>query len=33
MEKVLSYKGEGMMLKDPDSIYERKRSKYLLKIK
>ena len=33
MDSVLSEKGEGVMLKDPNSQYECKRSKYLLKVK
>lgn len=33
MDKVLGVKGEGVMLKDPESLYERKRSYSLLKVK
>jgi len=33
LEKVLAKKGEGLMIKDPDSMYERFRSDKLLKIK
>ena len=33
MDKVLGIKGEGVMLKDPDSMYEGKRSHCLLKVK
>jgi DNA ligase-1 len=33
MDKVLKLKGEGLMLKDPESFYEKKRSKKLLKVK
>jgi len=33
MDQVLSAKGEGVMLKDPESAYERKRSYSLLKVK
>ena len=33
MDRVLGVKGEGMMLKDPNSKYERKRSSLLLKVK
>ena len=33
MDSVLSEKGEGVMLKDPNSAYEFKRSNYLLKVK
>ena len=33
MDSVLSEKGEGVMLKDPNSQYECKRSKKLLKVK
>lgn len=33
MDVVLKAKGEGMMIKDPDSKYERKRSGFLLKCK
>ena len=33
MESVLSEKGEGVMLKDPNSAYEGKRSHSLLKVK
>jgi DNA ligase-1 len=33
MDSVLAEKGEGMMIKDPDSKYERKRSGFLLKCK
>ena len=32
-KKVIADKGEGIMLKDPQSPYEGKRSKYLLKYK
>lgn len=32
-EKVFERKGEGMMIKDPNSKYERKRSNFLLKVK
>ena len=30
---IISNKGEGIMLKDPDSVYEQKRSDYMLKYK
>jgi DNA ligase 1 len=33
LEKVLANGGEGLMLRDPKSYYERKRSKTLLKVK
>ena len=33
MEEILGEKGEGVMLKDPNSSYEHKRSNYLLKVK
>ena len=33
MDKVIEKKGEGMMIKDPESKYEQKRSNYLLKVK
>jgi DNA ligase-1 len=33
MEKVLKMSGEGLMIKDPNSLYERKRSDKLLKVK
>jgi len=33
MDKVLSDKGEGVMLKDPKSQYEGRRSRSLLKVK
>ena len=33
MDTVLSDKGEGVMLRDPNSSYERKRSNSLLKVK
>lgn len=33
MDKVLGVKGEGVMLKDPNSEYERRRSYSLLKVK
>jgi ATP-dependent DNA ligase len=33
MQNVLELKGEGMMIKDPDCSYERKRSDNLLKVK
>jgi len=33
MEEILGLKGEGVMLKDPKSDYERKRSFKLLKVK
>ena len=33
LEKVLANDGEGLMLRDPKSYYERKRSKTLLKVK
>ena len=33
MDTVLSGKGEGVMLKDPNSAYERRRSNCLLKVK
>jgi len=33
MELVVAAKGEGVMIKDPDSGYERKRSGNLLKVK
>ena len=33
MDEILSDKGEGVMLKNPDSAYERKRSFELLKVK
>ena len=33
MKKVIKMKGEGLMIKDPDSLYEQKRSNKLLKVK
>lgn len=33
MKKVLEKEGEGLMLRVPDSLYERKRSNTLLKVK
>jgi DNA ligase-1 len=33
MDKICGAKGEGVMLKDPNSSYERKRSFKLLKVK
>jgi DNA ligase-1 len=33
MDKICGGKGEGVMLKDPKSLYERKRSFSLLKVK
>ena len=33
MKKVIALKGEGLMIKDPKSKYEAKRSKFLLKVK
>ena len=33
MDKVTAGKGEGMMIRDPDSKYEGKRSDTLLKVK
>lgn len=33
MDSVLSDKGEGVMLKDPNSAYEGRRSNSLLKVK
>ena len=33
MTRVIDIKGEGLMLKDPNSLYERKRSDKLLKVK
>ena len=33
MDDILSGKGEGVMLKDPSSLYEGKRTKNLLKVK
>ena len=33
MERVLKLDGEGIMLKDPASLYERRRSEKLLKVK
>lgn len=33
MDEVLAQKGEGMMIKDPNSMYEFKRSGFLLKVK
>lgn len=33
MSEVLDQQGEGMMIKDPESEYEHKRSKKLLKVK
>jgi DNA ligase-1 len=33
MDKVIAGKGEGIMIRDPDSIYEGKRSDTLLKVK
>ena len=32
-QDVLSYGGEGLMLRQPKSVYERKRSSSLLKVK
>ena len=33
MKKVIACKGEGLMIKDPESMYEAKRSNLLLKVK
>jgi DNA ligase-1 len=33
MDKVIANKGEGLMIKDPNSLYEGKRSNMLLKVK
>ena len=33
MQRILKLEGEGVMLKNPKSFYERKKSKNLLKIK
>jgi DNA ligase-1 len=33
MDEVLGEKGEGVMIKNPDCDYERKRSRALLKVK
>jgi len=33
MDKILGVKGEGVMLKDPESEYEGRRSYSLLKVK
>ena len=33
MERILKLDGEGIMLKDPSSLYERRRSEKLLKVK
>ena len=33
MDKVTGEKGEGMMIRDPDSLYEGRRSDTLLKVK
>ena len=33
MDKVIALKGEGLMLKDPSSKYEQKRSDRLVKVK
>lgn len=33
MDKICGGKGEGVMIKDPKSAYERKRSHVLLKVK
>lgn len=33
MDKILGVKGEGVMLKDPESLYEGRRSLSLLKVK
>lgn len=33
LEKVLALSGEGLMLRNPDSFYERRRSDNLLKVK
>jgi DNA ligase-1 len=33
MDRVLKMDGEGLMLKDPESKYERRRSEKLLKVK
>ena len=33
MDEILSDKGEGVMIKDPDSFYENRRSYSLLKVK
>ena len=33
MDRVLKMSGEGIMLKDPESKYERRRSEKLLKVK
>jgi DNA ligase-1 len=33
MDKVIAEKGEGIMIRDPESIYEGKRSDTLLKVK
>jgi len=33
MDEITGGKGEGVMIKDPNSLYERKRSNKLLKVK
>lgn len=33
MKKLIDLKGEGLMIKDPNSMYEPKRSNLLLKVK
>jgi len=33
MDRVIKLGGEGIMIKDPKSLYEGKRSNYLLKVK
>jgi DNA ligase 1 len=33
MDKVVAKKGEGMMIRDPNSLYEGKRTDKLLKVK
>ena len=32
-ERIFAAKGEGVIIKSPDSLYERKRSSFLLKVK
>jgi DNA ligase-1 len=33
MDKVVAKKGEGMMIRDPDALYEGRRTDKLLKVK
>ena len=33
MDRIIAQKGEGLMIKDPNSLYEGKRSNLLLKVK